>query len=298
MPRKRKPPPIRTPADDFVRAEAGAVARLAASDAATWESLFSLIFASKACPPALVRALLAIDDPEGWMKRTTREYSSSSPYDRMDAEFGFRDWFCEGIVQHLPPTDPAVLRVRYRRERESTEPGAARRARALVLAIEAAGDSQRSLLGRALVLLARRLGEDGAEEDAIAAARRAEDIFAELGDAGWRGDARRERVGALLRLRKLDEALALFDTIDASAGRWLSDAASDLSRTPTDPVDAVLAKAAKLATWATETTPEWIDVLRSIAHATGHRGSAERAARARGPSEPDSASADPFDRWD
>ena len=53
------------------------VERLAASDRATWQRLIARVSASEACPPDLTRALLALDDFDGWLGRLFRAYNAS-----------------------------------------------------------------------------------------------------------------------------------------------------------------------------------------------------------------------------
>ena len=277
--------------DDILRAEPRAVGHLAASDRETWKCLVGHIDRSEACPPVLVRALLAIDDLEGWRRRIFSAFRGLNPDDGLGADDGFRRWFAAGIVRHLPRTDPAALGLSYRTALDHVEADAAKRAADLAVEIEEAGDSaqHRSLLGRALLLLARRLGEDGDHEGASAAARRADAIFAKLGDADWQAQAMRVRAGALLRLRKLDEALALVDTLfrDPPAGFPLEGGVYRLA-TSSDPV--ALAEAATIVLSATKDNPAWIRALGSIAESTGHRGCAERfEAGRRSLAEPDRA---------
>lgn len=227
----------------------------------------------------LVRVLLAIDDLEGWRRRLFTAFQRLNPDDGLSADDGFRRWFASGIVRHLPQTDPAALALSYRDALDYADSGAAKRAVDLAVEFEQAGDSaqHRSLLGRALLLLARRLGEEGDHENASGAAQRADDIFAKLGDSDWQAQAMRVRAGALLRLRKIDEALALFDTLfrNPSAGFPL-DGGVHRPVTSSDPIAAVLSEAAAIALSATKDKPEWIRALGLIAERTGHRGCAER----------------------
>jgi hypothetical protein len=246
---------------------------------------------SDACPSELVHALLAIDDPAGWESRLFSAFLGLNPDDGMGAHYDFRRWFSAGIVKTLAPTDVVVLRVRYTIALDDTETGAASRAAALVADIEHASDdeSYRALLGRALLLLARRLGEAEDHEGAIAAARRAEQVFT---DATWSAQAVRMRGAALLRQRKIDEALAVLDSVgDAPSSGFASEGSYRGIRAiqnpdgtyrdekVLDPIDAALDYAAAIALWATKDEPHWIAALGRIADFTGHPVCAERSLR-------------------
>lgn len=207
--------------EDFARADPHAVALLAASDVPTWERLIndaSSVAPSEACPPTLLRALLAIDGPEGWRRRCDVAYGGRAPWDGGGGAAGhyvLRPWLARGIVQHLPATDLPSLDLRYRALLDDASADATTLARALVAAVERAGASEasQSLLGNALLLLAHRLREDGDHEGTIAAAQRAEDLFTRTGDAPSRVRAVRMRGAALLRCRRLDEALAVLSAV-------------------------------------------------------------------------------------
>lgn len=278
--------------DDILRADPRTVALLAASDRATWQRLVEHIDRSGACPPGLVRALLAIDEPEGWPARIFRAFTGRNPDEGMGADWHFRRWFADGVVRHLPPEDPRALRTRHATLADHVETDATRRVRELVTDVERAGDSQphRAVLGRTLLLLARRLGEDGDHDAAVAAAQRAEAVFAGLADATWRAQAVRMRGAALLRLRRIDEALAALDSVaDAPSTSFSSEGSYRSGRAVLgsdgsyhaervlDATDAVLDEAAKIAVWAQSDRPEWIRALGAIGERLGHRGCIARS---------------------
>ncbi|MBI5515021.1 MAG: hypothetical protein HY909_14690 [Deltaproteobacteria bacterium] len=246
--------------DALLRAEPAAVARLAASELATWRRVMDIVRPGQtACPAALVHALLAFDDVEGWQRRSCAAFSGRPPDDGAEAWYDFARWLGDGILAHLPPTDPTTLRTRYKRMLEDLAPGAAERVEALTRAIASAGDTaaHRALLGRALLLLAQRRGEAGDQDAAIAAATRAEDVFTKLGEARWAGDAKRQQASALLRQRKLDEAIALVDAIETSPGAWRGEGASVPDVVVSDSVDALYWRAALLCSDANKQDRTW-----------------------------------------
>ena len=165
---------------------------------------------------ALVRALLEVDDLSGLSNRVSAV--GGDPDDQMGAWYRFREWFTRGIEERLPSTDPAALGLRYWRALDDVAEGTAERTRALTLDIERAGDSvaHRSLLGRALLLLTRRLVEDGDREGALEAAARAEEVLASVDDPKWHAQAIGTRAGVLIGLGQTAEARALLDSLPAS----------------------------------------------------------------------------------
>jgi hypothetical protein len=274
--------------DEILRAEPRALGHLATSDRATWQTLDRHLHGADACPPVLVHALLAIDDVAGWAGRLFPAFSGLNPDEGMGADWHFRRWLSAGIVNTLPPTDIVVLRVRYTTASNDTEPGTTSRVAALVDDIEHAGDgaTHRALLGRALLLLARRLGEDDEHDAAIAAATRAEQIFTQLGDAMWSAQAVRIHAGALLRKREIDAALALLDTVlDSPCTHFASEGAHRGGRAIQNPdgtyrpekilapLDAALDEAAKIAAWAGRDEPQWIAARAKILAPPGYRDS-------------------------
>lgn len=247
--RKRAAPDATVTTDALLRAEPTVIARLAASDLATWQRMMDIVRARQiACPARVVHALMAIDDVEGWQERAFKAFRGRNPDDGMEAWFDFARWLGDGILAHLRPDDPRSLRTLYKRLLVDLAPGAAERVEALTRATASAGDTaaHRVVLGRALVLLAQRLGEAGDQDAAVAVAKRAEDVFAKLGEVTWVGDARRQQAGALVRLRKLDEAIALIETIETPPGAWRDEGAAFASVVAADPVDALYVQAAWL----------------------------------------------------
>lgn len=280
--------------DDILRAEPRALGLLAASDRETWRCLAAHMSGSDACPPQLVHALLAIDDPPGWARRLFSAFLGLNPDEGMGAHYDLRRWLAAGILQTLQPTDIVVLRSRYTTALDDTDTGAATRSAELVADIETASDADpyRSLLGRALLLLARRLGEVDDHDAAIAAARRAELVFARLGDTTWSAQAVRMRGAALLRQRKIDEALAVLDTVaDAPNSNFASEGSHRGVRAIENPdgtyraekvlgpIDEALEQAAAIAVWASKDEQAWRTALGKIADVTGHTGCDARSQR-------------------
>lgn len=269
-----------TPLADILRGEARAVARLAESHRKTWQTLVPHM--DGACPPELVRPLAAIDDTEGWLRRVFGAFQGLNPDDGAQAWYGFQKWFPAGILQHLPSTHPAVLTLAYKGALDDVDVGATLGAASLVNTIEEAGDSEahRSLLGRALLLLARRSDEDGDLNGALDAAQRAEDIFAKLTGStwsAWHALAIRVRVGALLRLRKIDDALALLDPVLAQVPPYsMREGKSRPPPTSADRIEGVLINAANVALTTTGKDVAWITALGAIGEALGHRVCGER----------------------
>lgn len=280
--------------DDILRADPDVLARLAASDRATWQRLEAHIRDCGDCPPQLVQAMLAIDDPAGWAHRLFRAYLGLNPDEGLGADYAFRPWLSAGIAQTLAPTDIVALQVRYAALLADVERGADERTAALVGDLERASDSasHRALLGRALLLWSRRLGEADDHVRAIAAARRAEEVFTQLGDATWSAQAVRMRGAALLRLHEIDEALAVLDSVaDAPSSGFASEGShrsigalqnpdgTYRAEKVLAPIDAALDHAAAIAVWATKDQPEWLDALGRIADQTGHAACEARSQR-------------------
>lgn len=207
--------------NELLRGEPSAVRLLAASDRDAWQGLVEHVRHSEACPAALVRALLDTDTPEGWQRSLFGAFRGRNPDDGLEADFLFARWLTSGMTQNLSETDAAVLGIRFREALHDLSPSATSTVRALVLRIEQSGDSDghRTLLGQALLLLARRLDEDGDHTAACTAATRAEHLFAKLENAAWQGLAMRARATALIGLDQLDEALGLIDALE-EPGRW------------------------------------------------------------------------------
>lgn len=166
----------------ILRAAPETLQRLAASHRESWQCLAQQLAGSDACPAALVHAMLAIDDPPGWEQRLFSAFMGLNPDEGMAAHYDFRRWFGAGIVSASSPTDITSLRTRLTVLLAEVDTAAASRTASLVADLHAAGDAgaYRSLEGRALLLLARRLGEADDHEGAIAAAGRAEAVFVKV----------------------------------------------------------------------------------------------------------------------
>lgn len=239
----------------------------------------------------------------------------------------FRRWFAAGIVRHLEPKTLSSLHMLSRALWHYVEADSVARAHALVLAIEAGPQSRErrsdparralsldplrerrqmhrlarlllllkpvkqeppSLLGQTLLALAWHAGEERDHALALAAAERAEQTFAKAGDQKWRSQASRYRAGALFRLRRIDEALAVLDVafeiepIQSDSDR-LSRRADPTSEhddqfvlQEQEPLDRALEQAALEALSSDRTDVAWIDVFDAIARITSHPGCAER----------------------
>lgn len=246
--------------DDILRGDPAAVSLLARSDRETWQRLVRIMHGHDACPPELARALLAIDDPKGWEPRLNGAFAGLNPDDGMDAHYMFSRWFAAALLRELPKSHPVALGIRLQELFDDDPTG---RVRLLAQDIQYAGDSKehRALLGRAYVLFARRLGEDGDHERAIAVAELAEKIFAELGDEPCRAYAVRMRAAAMLRRGQIEPAIALLDDVMDVPLDWSLRSGFFRSTNTTEPS---LDEAAKVATWATKSSPEWLRALDAI----------------------------------
>ncbi len=279
----------------ILRADPEALRRLAASHRESWQCLAPHMASGGACPPGLVHAMLAIDDPRGWEQRLFSAFMGLNPDEGMAAHYDFRRWFGAGIISASSPSDIVSLRVRLTALLAEVDAGAARRTAVLVADLRAAGDAEayRELEGRALLLLARRLGEADDHEGAIAAAGRAQALFTALGDATWSAQAVRMHGAALLRMRRIDDALAVLDSVaHAPSAGFASEGAlrgvgaiqnpdgTYRAEKQLDATDAALEHAAAIAVWATADDPNWIAALARIADVTGHPECAARSPRA------------------
>lgn len=276
--------PLTPTLEELHRGDPHAIQLLAASDVGTWDHLTANMSGIPACPEALTRALIAIDDVEGWRVRGSRTASGRHPDYAMGIWY-FVDWFGAGLVQHLPH-HPAAFQLRYEREREYLEPDAAARLAVFADEIEEHADSPAhdAVLGRVLVLLARRLFEDGDVEAARAAAERADGIFTRLDDAAFHAQAMGLRAAALLRQARIDEALALHDALSADGKPWygVHVRSRPVKAPPVDPTEAALAAAAKVILEGhPNDDPAWLDALDPIATHVAHAGAAARVAAGR-----------------
>jgi len=281
--KKRSPQPTTNLLQEILRAEPRALALLAASDRPTWQCLVSHLRnlgEQRTCEAGLLNALLAIADLEGWQRFAFSAYNGLNPDDGMEAHHYFTEWFNAGIVLHLRSSDATALERRFKIALDDDKPSSARRTRALVEEIEKAGDSKehRSLLGRALLLLSVRLGEEADDDASFSAALRAEEVFTAIGDAKWRVGAIRMRAGALLRLRRIDEAFALLDPIFEPSAPWTWIAFLRHRPCPSsDPAALLLFEAAKTLAWAQSETPELTRVFLSIGKRLAHEAFTTRA---------------------
>ncbi len=171
-----------------------------------------------------------------------------------------RGWFGDGIVAAYGPTSPAALEVRY--ERELREGGGVEVARSLVDDVRGSGAHGSALLGDALVLLARRLDEEGQHAAALESLDEA--LAAKTLDVATRKMIIRLRAASMLRLRRLDDAFAILDVEMETKGVMLG-GCRRFGSAPEDPWDAALAEAAAIAVWASSMTPEWVRALGGIA---------------------------------
>lgn len=308
MPRRRRPEPQvatvpgprrrrargaaeDTSIDDLLRGEARAVTRLADADRIAWKRLAAHMREATAAPPALVLAMLAIDDREGWLRRLFKAFMGLPPDDGLEADFAFRRWFAAGLADALPATDPRALEARLDAAIRDEAADAATRTRALVRDLVGAGASpeHRALLGRALLLLARQRSDDLAHAEAIAAAGEALAVFASLGDDSGRLRAERMEAVAMLRDGQLDEALARLDRVGhRTSSSRLTEGASryvgamlgpdGVYRARTlAPLEQALYDAGTVALWAGMNEPALRAAFGVVAAQTGHAGIAARA---------------------
>jgi tetratricopeptide (TPR) repeat protein len=161
---------------------------------------------------------------------------------------------------------------------------AAARTRALVDDIEKKWfqSVRRLLLGNALLLLAQRLREDGDPGGTIATAKRAEEVFEKAREASPQNadaalgyvHAVRMHGAALLRLRKLDDAMTLLDQVASKS--WTEPVGERRAMpTPTDPVEYLFVNAATHAERGA--SPAWFRALLDLAEHLGDRRRAEQA---------------------
>jgi hypothetical protein len=225
-----------------------------------------------------VRAFLAIASAEEWGNHMAAAFSGRNPDEGMRAYYGMIRWLNAGIAQSLPSIEPAALELRLKSAFEYVAADATKRVEELVMDCEKAGDSNehRTLLGRALLLLSRRQGEDGDDDAALRAAQRAEKVLATIGDDAWRAQAVRAQAAAMLRQRKIDDALALFDGVIDAQEQALRVEGNLRLAPPSDPTLAVLHEASRTMRWAHGRSPAWIRDLGLIAERTGHEACGER----------------------
>jgi hypothetical protein len=246
--------------DEILRGDPEAVRLLACSDRASWQQLVRLTKQTDACPPELARALLAVDEPQGWQPRLAAAFTGLNPDDGLEAHHAFVPWFTGALRRDLPKTHPVVLGLRLK---DLLEDDPTARVRTLAHDIQYAGESKehRALLGRAYLLFARRTGEDGDHERSIGIAEAAEKIFAELGDEPSRAYAVRMRAAGMLRRGEIEPALALLDGVLDLPVAW--EHRAGFFR-PTSTTEQALDEAARVAMWASRSSPEWTLAVEAI----------------------------------
>lgn len=238
---------------------------LAASHRETWQK-FVRHMKEAECSPELLRELLAVDDLEGWQRRSFGAFNGLNPDDGMEAHYLLGRFIGAGITKHLPRNHPTALLEKYKVACDDVAVDTTKRTRELAREIEQSGDSKahRVLFGRALLLLARRLSEDGDHEAALAEATRAEEVFIRADALDWRTRAMRARAGALFRLRKIDEAIAVMEAVFATPWAPAKIEGAYRLSTPADPIEAALIDAQRLAqsVWKNET--EYVRTLERL----------------------------------
>lgn len=189
----------------------------------------------------------------------------------------------------------SLLLERYRDAAADTEAGATATVRTLTrdieVALEAQGDSEelRALAGHAQLLLALRALEDGDHESELVAAQQAEAAFEKANEEGWRRYAKRRQVAALIRLRRIDDALAVLDTAPDVPSEIVIEIAERITErdlgVSLDPVETALVSAAeglvaakrdRESRWFWMSAPDAVGALGAIAEHTGNRACAER----------------------
>lgn len=239
---------------------------LAASHRETWQRFVRYMAEAGECPPELLQELLAVDDLEGWQRRSFSAFIGLNPDDGMEAHYRLARFIGAGITRQFPPNHPTALLEKYKVACEDVAIDTTRRTRDLAREIERAGDSKehRVLFGRALLLLARRLSEDGDHEAALAEAIRAEEVFTRVDAVDWTTRAMRARAGALFRLRKIDEAMAAMEAVFAlPRAPFCGEGAHRLS-TPADPIEAALMEAQRLAQSISRNETEYVRTLERL----------------------------------
>lgn len=261
---------------------AAEIERLAASDRSAWKRLEQAIARGEPSPPELINGMIAALDPRDWIARLRDAYSGPPPESSGEMPKVFTRWLAKGIVRHVTATDLPALSARFLGINHYEGADASARAGELVDAI---GENHRDLLGRALLLQFRHLANDGDFVGALAAAERGCEVFAALGNEHWHARAVRNRASALLRLGRIDEALALTDSV-ADLGSSPYCAFEDhggyvylrASKAPDDPVEKALHAAASSTLWATRDGEHWIEALGALAVLLQHPGCIERYA--------------------
>ncbi|HRI69591.1 MAG TPA: hypothetical protein PK156_35410 [Polyangium sp.] len=270
--------------EEILGANPRAVTLIAASDRLTWQVLVPIMRGSDVCPEKLTLALLGIDDFDGWSRRIFHAFGGLNPDDGMEADWVFRRWFTAGVARHVSRRDLRGLHFRMASAMRDVDDGATKRIRELSGEIEMsihegndASDDKNvrtDLLGRAVLLLAIRVGEDGDREEQLVQTQRAEDIFAAMGASEWVGQTRRIRAGALLCSRRIDEALAVLATIWDTPRPDFMTHCSLRSGSWSDPTSDLLKKAAHAASWASRIDPQWLDAVKTMAEKLAHPGCA------------------------
>lgn len=272
------PPELATDPTRILAGDPAAIDALAHGDEVTWQALaeHAVLHPGTVASPTFVSRLLErAPDLTTLLERAHAVLAStrSSIYSTsLTAARALLAWLGGGIAVTLEPIHPAALAVRYAREMNAPE--GVDVARALVADVRRFAPP-RPRLSDALVLLARRaLEEDGAFEEALAAATEAEAIHGASGERPGVQACRRLRGAALLLGWRFDEAFAVLDSEMALRGPRFEGASRIGARR--DPVLEAIDDAAAVALWAQSSTPEWVRALGGIAERTGRSDLWER----------------------
>lgn len=259
-------------------ADPRAVALLASSNRPTWQALVAVMKRSEVCPEKLVLALLGVDGFDGWRARLFRAFVGLNPDDGMEADWAFRLWFTAGVAGVAGGKSLRELQFRFASAVVDGAIGHLQRLRDLTRDIEMSlrtGDDQpakRDLLAGAILHLAVREGDEGHYAEELVLAQRAEGIFAEQNASEWVAQSRRVQAGALLCLRRFDEALALIDSVWDKPRPDFNAQCSFRSVPRLEPIADLLRSAAHIACWASRREPQWLDVVKSIGEKLVHPG--------------------------
>jgi len=269
--------------DEFLAADPRAVTLLATSNRLTWQAFVPIMKSPQVCSDKLALALVEIDNFEGWCGRLFRAFNGLNPDDGLEADWAFRKWFTEGLARHVPTENLRGLQFRFENAMRDVEIDNLERIRELTIGIEsslrpdeeprsAEDNARKELFGRAVLLFGLRLGENGDRKGQLTQAMRAEDLFEALQARQWVGQSRRLRAGALLCLRRIDEALELLESVwDIPRPEFIAQYAFRV--TPrSDSITDLLNHAAQIIWWAPRLAPQWLEAVKSIGEKLEHAG--------------------------
>ncbi|MBX2801783.1 MAG: hypothetical protein KTR31_29155 [Myxococcales bacterium] len=233
--------------------------------------------AGEAAPAAFVHGLMQVEPAaQRWLdvgRHVTDQNRLTERLSRTIVQRAWRSWWVAGVLAALPPDRADVLELRFQHLMAVADDDATAQTEQLVADLER---THHALLPEGLLLLARRADEDGELTRARQACQQAASIFRESESHDGIDRARRAEAAALLRLRRVQEALPILDDAMQRRGPLFGGSGAFRVRPSSDPEQALYDEAATIASWASPHTPEWLRALGGLVERGGIASLQER----------------------